>query len=245
MQTILTNGPSSNRLNIVFLSEGYTSAQLGQFAIDATNALNTLLSYQPYQEYRNFINAYAISAASIQSGSDHPPNSSANTYFNSTYDANSFITIPPDLTGQGKIDALLQTFVPRCQLPVLLVNDPYPGGSDGFDKTAICSVNSLSTYLTHETGHVLANLGDEYEGSYPGFPDTEEPNTTRSTNYSAIKWKAWISTEYTTTQLPQPLPMQTRSGLFTGAHYHGTGWYRPKLNCLMRNLGSPLLRCML
>src|SRR5437016_10068286 len=52
MQTILTNGPVSNRLNMVVLSEAYTTNVLGQFLIDATNAVNALLSYQPYAEYR-------------------------------------------------------------------------------------------------------------------------------------------------------------------------------------------------
>ena len=72
MQTILTNGPVSNRLNVVLLSEGYTSAQLTQFLVDATNAVNELLAHQPYQEYSNYFNAFAIQIASIQSGSDHP-----------------------------------------------------------------------------------------------------------------------------------------------------------------------------
>ena len=49
--------------------------------------------------------------------------------------------------------------------------------------------------LTHETGHVLANLSDEYTytNPYPGFPTTEEPNTTQQTNRTLIKWNAWIS----------------------------------------------------
>src|ERR1035441_2333673 len=72
MQTILTNGPISNRLNIVVLSEGYTASQLAQFLVDATNAVNVLLSHPPYQEYRNYFNAFAIKVASNQSGSDHP-----------------------------------------------------------------------------------------------------------------------------------------------------------------------------
>ena len=72
IQPILTNGPSSNRLNIVVLSEGYTAAQLGQFLADATNAVNVLLSHPPLQEYRNYFNAFAIQVASNESGSDHP-----------------------------------------------------------------------------------------------------------------------------------------------------------------------------
>jgi len=248
MQTILTNGPTSNRLNIVVLSEGYTTNQLAQFLVDATNTVNTLLSHAPYQEYRNYVNAFAIKVASNESGSDHPASGIYHdTYFNSTYDPVYYdlITIPTNSTGQGKVDALLQTFMPRCQLPVLLVNDPTDGGSDGFFKTAIASTGALAYeasigqpgILTHETGHVLANLGDEYTTLYPGFPDTEEPNTTQQTNRLLIKWKAWISA---TTPIPTPDAYGDGVvGLFQGAHYHTTNWYRPQLNCAMGALGVP------
>jgi hypothetical protein len=153
MQTILTNGPVSNRLNIVFLSEGYTNNELAQFSLDASNAVKALLSHQPYREYSNYFNAFAIKVASTNSGSDHPYNGIyKNTYFNSTYDAVSdrLITIPPNFAdanyshGQGKVDSLLQTFMPNGQLAVLLVNDIADGGSDGLDKTAIASVGWLT-----------------------------------------------------------------------------------------------------
>jgi hypothetical protein len=248
MQTILTNGPVSNRLNIVVLSEGYTSSQLAQFLVDATNAVNALLSHPPYQEYESYFNAFAIQVASNESGSDHPASGVFHdTYFNSTYDLVSdyLITIPAGSAGQGKVDALLQTFMPNCQLPILLVNDPTAGGSDGFYRTAIAStavlpyeMPPLPPYiLTHETGHVLANLGDEYTTPYPGFPDTEDPNTTQQTNRLLIKWKAWISTN---TPIPTPNTVGDGVvGLFEGAHYHTTNWYRPELNCAMGNLGVP------
>ena len=246
MQIILTNGPVLNRLNIVVLSEGYTTSQLAQFAVDATNAINALLSHAPYQEYRNYFNAYAIKVASNQSGSSHF-GATNDTYFHSSYDTNSdrLITIPPNFAdtnyshGQGKIDALLQTFMPNCHLPILLVNDVTDGGSDGFNKTAISSIGfELPEILTHETGHVLANLGDEYTNAAPGFPDTEEPNTTQQTNRLLIKWNAWISPS---TPIPTTPPDSYPNvvGLFQGAHYHTTGWYRPQLDCLMRDLYVP------
>jgi hypothetical protein len=247
MQTIITNGPVSNRLNIVILSEGYTTNQLPQFLVDATNAVNTLLSHSPYQEYSNYCNAFAIKVASNQSGSDHPSNGQfRDTYFNSTYDSNDrLITIPTNSTGQGRVDAFIQTNMPKCNLAVLLVNDLiYPGGSDGFDKTAIASTAAVATeiavqqpyILSHETGHVLANLGDEYTNSYPGFPNTEEPNTTTQTQRTLIKWNAWISTN---TPVPTPVGYTDVIGLFQGAHYHPTNWYRPKLNCAMGSAGTP------
>jgi hypothetical protein len=52
-----------------------------------------------------------------------------------------------------------------------------------------------------------------------------------------IKWNAWISTN-----TPIPTPENAGEGvvgLFEGAHYHTTGWYRPELNCLMGSLGVP------
>ncbi|PYJ01462.1 MAG: hypothetical protein DME25_18075, partial [Verrucomicrobia bacterium] len=226
---------------------GYTTNQLPQFLADATNAVNALLSHHPCQDYRSYFNAFAIKVASNESGSDHLNGPTyRDTYFNSSYDPFSdlLITIPPNDEdtnynhGQGKIDALLQTFMTNCHLPILLVNDTVYGGSDGFDKTAITALgNSSFEILTHETGHVLANLGDEYTYAYPGFPETEEPNTTTNTNPNSIKWKSWIST----TNIPTPptAEFSTVVGLFEGAHYHSNGWYRPKLNCAMGNFSSP------
>src|SRR5689334_10254459 len=176
MQTTLRNGAVSNRLNIVLLSEGYTTNQLPQFLMDATNAVNTLLSHPPYQEYASYCNAFAIGVASKQPGSDHPSYPQyRDTYFNSTFDAaDRLITIPTNSTGQGRVDALLASFMPRCHLAILMVNDPATGGSDGFSKTAIVSTRAMQVeaslgqpyILTHETGHVLANLGDEYTNAY-------------------------------------------------------------------------------
>lgn len=234
--TLVTNGPASNRLNVVFLSEGYTSGQLGMFLADATNTANILLTNAPFAEYAPYLNCYAIAVASAQAGSDHPAwPQFVNTYFDSSYDAGSdyLISIPSNASGQGKVDALLNTFMPAANLAILLVNDPNIGGSDGGGKTAIAAVSfMLGDILLHESGHVLAGLGDEYTAPNPGYPDIEEPNTTRETNRAAIKWNAWIDTN---TPVPTPTTYGSIVGLFEGAHYHTTGWYRPKLNCRMNS----------
>ena len=47
IQTIRTNGPTSSRINLVYLSEGYTTGQLPQFLVDATNTMNKLLTIPP------------------------------------------------------------------------------------------------------------------------------------------------------------------------------------------------------
>lgn len=239
---INTNGPATNRVNLVILAEGYLASQFAQFRTDATNVASQLLTNQPFAEYAPYFNVYAIAVASVQAGSDHPANGqSVNTYFNSSYDpfGDYYISIPAGATGQGKVDALLATYIPQADLVIMLVNDSTtPGGSDGGGKTALVSraaaFGSLRAILPHETGHVLANLGDEYSSPNPGYPDTEEPNTT--TNITSIKWAAWIEP---TTPTPTPPTSENleKVGLFEGAHYHTTGWYRPKINCLMRSFG--------
>ena len=123
LTTILTNGPTANRINLVVLSEGYTNGELAQFLVDATNVVNTLLSTQPYQEYSNYFNAFAISVASVESGSDFPSsNIVRNTYFNSTYDTWGIyylLSIPPNnwdtnyANGQGRVDSLLSSLMPE------------------------------------------------------------------------------------------------------------------------------------
>lgn len=248
ISALLINGPSSNRVNVVFLAEGYRTNEYAAFLSQATNALQHLLSGQPFAEYQTYFNAYAIAVPSVQSGSDHPINGAGgfrDTYFNSTYGYSDYlISIPPNEfdpdygNGQGRVAALLGAFVPNCHLAVMLVNDPTVGGSDGGGGVAISSVspNSMADFVVHESGHVLAGLGDEYTMPYPGFPDLEEPNTTRETNRAEIKWNAWIAAD---TPVPTPPLGQfaDRIGLFEGAHYHETGWFRPKLNCRMGNNG--------
>jgi hypothetical protein len=248
--TILTNGPASNRFNIVFLAEGYTASQTNIFGTEATNALNALLAWHPYQDFSNFFNAFGIFVPSVNSGSDHPAlGVTNNTYFNSSYDTayDYYVTIPPNAFdantnhGQAKVDSLLAKYMPRCALPILLVGDSTPGASDGGGRTAIAATNTgvgpMTDLLSHETGHVVANLGDEYNYDPLGtVPSAEEPNTTRETNWANIKWNAWISTN-TPVPTPPTYDYSAVVGLFEGAHYSPTNWYRPQLNCNMNTPG--------
>jgi hypothetical protein len=238
IQTLLNNGATADRINIVMFSEGYTSQQLSQYLTDASTLLNKLIEAQPFKEYSSYFNAFAIAVASKESGSDHPSrNFFRDTFFNSTYDSfdiQRLVTISG--AGRARVDSLLQLLMPEYDVVLMIVNDPEYGGSGGFP--AITSVNASAPELVvHELGHSFAGLGDEYSTPFPGYPDIEEPNTTQETRRDFIKWRAWIlnSTPFPT----PPLSPQYAAvvGLFEGAHYHDTGWFRPKLDCKMRVLG--------
>lgn len=246
--TILTKGPATKRINVVLLSEGYTTNQLPSFLVHATNAVKALFSFEPYREYSNYFNAVAIAVASAESGSDHPASAQfRNTYFNSSYGADNFVvTIPasnyPNTFGTGRIGNLLTNLVPEYDtnrdVAILLVNDPIDGGSGG-PLTIISRGVTQPEILAHENAHTIADLGDEYSaGVLDGNAIGEERNTTTQTNRPLIKWNAWIEP---TTPVPTPAtPSYANAiGLFEGAHYSAVGWYRPKQDCMMRTLGAP------
>ena len=247
LSTLVTNGPTTKRINLVFLAEGYTAGQSAQFTANARAVLQKLTTTPPFNEYSNYFNAFAIFVASTDAGSDHPASGIfRDTYFNSTFDSygiQRLVTIPPNdqdgdyANGKGKVDALLQTLLPDYDVALLVVNDPEYGGSGG--SVVITSTEATSPEIgVHEFGHTFANLGDEYDSAYPGYPDIEEPNTTQQTNRAQIKWNVWIlpSTLVPTPDVPAYYSVD---GLFEGAHYHTTGWFRPKHNCKMRALGIP------
>ncbi|MGE5313564.1 MAG: M64 family metallopeptidase [Acidobacteriota bacterium] len=238
MQPILTNGPTARRINIVYLSEGYTAAQLPRFLSDASKTLDAFFNTSPFHIYRPAFNAYAISVASADSGSDHPSRGEYHrTFFNSTYDTYGITRLVTlDNVGTKRVDSLLALHMPEYDIAIVIVNDPEYGGSGGFP--AVSSVHSASSEVViHELGHSFAGLGDEYWDPYPGYPDIEEPNTTRETARAKIKWRDWIDPS-TPVPTPNVSQYQMLVGLFEGAHYHATGWYRPMFSCKMRVLGA-------
>ncbi len=286
MTTLFSNGPTSNRVNVVLFAEGYKTNQSAQFLTDAAATVSNLLSTPPYNEYTNYFNAYAISVASVDSGSDHftPTTNLVNTYFNSSYDygyqipsqnTQRLITIPPndkDATynnGKGKIQALLTNqnlyaatnlllvtnVLPQLNATnrfiVLVVNDSQYGGSGQPPDTndslpfAVTSLgvdiqSGVSSFdiIAHESGHTLAGLADEYTNAYAGLTPVERPNATTNTVLANVPWKAWIING-----VPVPTPSTSDwtsfVGVFTGAQYHATSWYRPRYDCKMNHLGVP------
>ena len=242
---LVDNGPRESRINLVVLSEGYRSAELTQFEADARKLSTALFKVPHWGEYAALFNVFIIEVASNESGSDHPSQGVfKDTYFSSSFDSyglERLLTIPPndlisDYTlGQGRVAALLKQHVPDYDLVLMLVNDTTYGGSGG--SPAIASLNTQSAeILIHEIGHSYAGLGDEYDSPFPAYPDIEEPNTTRTTTRSELKWGAWVDSK---TPLPTPETSAYASvvGAFEGAHYHSSGWYRPKLSCKMNSLG--------
>lgn len=245
---LMDSGPTSQRINIVVFGDGYIAGQQAQFESDAQDLLDYLMTTEPFAGYDTYFNAYSIFVESNETGSDHPSiNYYRDTYFNGTFDSygiTRLTTIPPNnfngnyADGYGKVFDLVGTYMPEYDMILMLFNDTQYGGSGG--TIAISSINSSAPeVVAHEIGHSFGDLNDEYEDITPGYSGSESPNTTAETNPNLIKWRDWILPE---TPIPTPESFLYGSdvGLFEGACYEPTGWYRPKLSCKMRSLGYPL-----
>jgi hypothetical protein len=240
--TVQNNGPRAERINIVFLSEGYTTADMPNFATHVNNAMNTLFTKEPWAQYRSYCNVFRIEIASNQSGCDNGNTSGSggtrDTYFNAGFNTPSVTQL---LTlgsgGATKAYNLLNTHVPEYDVPVVLVNDTKYGGAGG--SISVASVHSSSALVVeHEIGHSFANLADEYDTEYLIYSPAERSNNTAQTTRELIRWNHWIDA---TTPLPTPetSTYDALAGIFEGSMYRTTGWYRPHNNSLMKNLNRP------
>ncbi len=241
---ILVNGDTADKVNIVFLGDGYTSAQMALYLSDVQNATNALFLSPPYSNYESFFNVYAIEIPSVESGTDHPYTAAdcpgglstfyRDTYFNTTFDYGGIHRLLVAQDYEAVYSVLADNF-PAWDVVFLVVNHSYYGGSGGAFAT-FSTHSSAAEIAIHEVGHSFADLADEYE--YGGMPGYEAPNATAETTRELIKWTDWIEAS---TPVPTPWTPQYESviGLFEGAVYNALGWYRPKLDCKMRSLGIP------
>ena len=236
------HGSRGQRLNLVFLSEGYTAAEMPKFAADVAGAVGFLFAKEPWQQYRSYCNIYRIEVASNQSGCDNGATGGEgvlrDTYFNTGF-SNAKVPqfLGTDATGVDRAYTLLNAQVPEYDIPILLVNDTKYGGAGG-DMTIVSTHPLGSAVVEHELGHSLALLQDEYDADYPEYVPAEAPNITAETERGAIKWKHWIDEE-TPLATPETAEYDGVVGLFEGAMYRASGWYRPHNNSVMRALNRP------
>jgi hypothetical protein len=229
VDTIQNNGLPTKRVKLVFLSDGYTSAQLPDFITRVNNFKNNFFGQSPLSNYRNFFNVYAIKVPSMESGVKHPgtatditenltthPVLSVNTYFNSTFDYLGIHRLVYPQNGAAIFNVLGSNF-PNYNQVFVFANSSFYGGSGGDIATATVNNNSDEVAI-HEIGHSFAVLADEYLIGGQG----ERANRTKITDSTTLKWKNWLG------------------GNGIGIYPVGIeGWQRPHQNCKMQFLNVP------
>jgi MYXO-CTERM domain-containing protein len=237
-QALLESGTSGNRVDFVIVGDGYTAMQQAKFYADAAAVAQSLQTTSTYASYAPVFNVWALFVPSTESGADDP---ATGMMVDTAFDAAYGVAGIDYLMGvsDGKVLTEITERFPAFDVPICIVNADKYGGSGGI--VAVASTHEQSVQiLEHELGHTFANLADEYETPYPGFPPGDsEPNVALEENLTPLKWESWVPPG---TPIPTPDGAATSDyapvGAYEGARYLETGIYRPTLNCLMRELGK-------
>ncbi len=233
-------GPDANRIDMVFLGDGYTA---GQLSTTYTANVGGLVDYlfngglvtDPFGRYRNFFNIYQVNVASAQSGADDPATGTqVNTALNATYRFDGFtdrLLYISDTLGFNVMNAALAGTGITADMRFVAVNASQYGGGGG--QFAVFAGNNPSSFdvALHEMGHSFAHLADQYDyndGTTYSGPEFSEPDVTISP--SGTKWAAWLGYDQ---------PGIGVIGAYQGAHYSQFGAFRPSFNSKMRGLDQP------
>ncbi len=248
-ETLIDHGPSANRVDLVFLGDGYTRARLPKFRQDVQLVLNELLGQPPLNNYARYFNVHVVDVVSRDSGIDHPnveePKYSIfrDTALDMTYN---FAGVPDCIysTRPQRITEAAQLAPQPADIILVLVNDiRYGGCSSSPIAVAAMSRNGYGpATLAHEFGHAFGLMGDEYVRDPPSHykPEYGEPdylNLTIQTQRPLIKWNVWM---------PEGIPLPTfdptqgfPAGLYEGGFTFQTGIFRSTYTSRMADITQP------
>ncbi len=237
---ILYSGPSSNKVDIVILPEGYTKSEMETFRKDCERLIEYFFNQSPFKENKNKFNVWGVEAPSEQSGTDFP----AKGIWNKTLLNTNFSTFGTErylMTMDNKSVRDAASNVPYDQIYILVNTNEYGGGAI-YNYYSVCVNSNLYSekVFVHEFGHGFASLADEYvtdDVSYQNFYNLEvEPvdvNLTTLVNFDA-KWKKFVDAD-TPIPTPESPEYKNKVGAFEGGGYVAKGIYRPMMDCIMRS----------
>ena len=238
-------GPFETALDIVFVSEGYTEAELPSYRAAVADIVAGL---EARSDYGPIFDRITINRVDVRSRESF-------LYAGGNTDTAFDIEVKPDgliwfKSQDGLEEARSRLFPVRADVSVVIVNTSVPSGG-GYAENVIvfgfANVPYAVDVVGHELGHALFNLDDEYSPT-DGCDRAVQlgPNISRSAERAELPWRVLVDDDV---PLPTPSdpagPHAARVGAFEGARYCETGLFRSSLRCNMNGLGElcPVCRC--
>ncbi len=208
--TIEKNGDPAQKLDLAFLGEGYTAAELDKCEKDVRRLADGVFTYSPFKERRKDFNVWAVCSPSLESGVSHPSRDiHRGTLFDSTFGV--FGTERYALSFNNRAIRTVASLVPYDVLGIVMNYDQYGnGGIFGLYASVSIDYPTGVQVFVHEFGHHFADLGDEYyfNANVAYAPATIRvepwpPNITALLDPQNLKWKALVAPD---TPIPTPWP---------------------------------------
>jgi hypothetical protein len=197
--TLLQNGPSASKVDLLILGDGYTAAEREKFVRDAKHLVEILFATSPFKEHQADFNVWGLCPPAAESGISRP---STGVHRRSPIGA-SYDTFGSEryvLTFDNAAFRDAASYAPYDVVEILANGKTYGGGGI-FGQYATVAADSLwAPYVfVHEFGHHFAGLADEYYTSdvayLPSADRTEpwEPNVTALKDPDHLKWKDLVT----------------------------------------------------
>ncbi|MBQ46206.1 MAG: hypothetical protein CMP10_01695 [Zetaproteobacteria bacterium] len=180
--TIVDSGPAKNRIDVVFMGDGYTVEEKQKFFSDMQRMVDDIFRDKTFRSYLPLFNIHLVFRASNESGIGKN-NIAKDTAYGLYRAGNTLRAIYPSDKRALRNSC---SKAPGCDYPVVIANDPYYGGLGGEFAISTSSVTSGTKVLRHELGHNFGRVGEEYDGG--GYFGANYSKRLRN-----LSWKHWTT----------------------------------------------------
>lgn len=196
-------GNAPEFVDIAVVSANYSQANMAAFRNDFERVKTYVLNVEPYKSRANQIKFFAVETTQDMGCSR--PNASARQVL---------------VCDHAKVSQAVRTASVPSDAVMVLVNDPEYGGAAYIEDNMgfVSNSSEMPKTFTHELGHALSALDDEYSYNTIGTID----NATHQNCYAGTP------------------PAQAWQGIVQSNEYakecHNSNWYRSSPNSIMRSL---------
>ncbi|KAI0927498.1 hypothetical protein AcV5_008025 [Taiwanofungus camphoratus] len=185
VEPLIGSGHPSNRVDLVFFSDGYTTEERGKFIADANRLAMDISGNQTFNTVKPLLNFWAAFVPSNESGigtGGQPKDTPFGLYRDGTELRGVYYSKPEVAR------AACYSLGDKCDYPILMGNDPLYGGLGGEFTVITPSLANGALVLRHELGHSIIGVGEEYDGGYAYFGVDAAHNLSEP-----IPWSHWLT----------------------------------------------------
>jgi hypothetical protein len=233
IRTLISNGSPAQKVDLVFVGDGYTASQMKDLERDARAAADSLFSYPLFKDYKSYFNVHVAHVPSIAE-----TGGKMRFAFGSKRNESRGLVL---LENKDKVWGVVSK-APACDVPIVI--STVPGRAHASD--IVCLPGRSYEPLAHELGHFIGKLGDEYDSNSmlndrypnPSGRDLDYPNLSldgyidpanRETIRKTAKWGHFLD-------LPGAFPLVSA---YQGGNHQVIGVWRPTFSCIMGQDGAP------
>jgi hypothetical protein len=245
---LLRSAANPSKLNLVIIGDGFTATDQAAYNTFVNNVVIRDLFSETgsgvYRETMNAFNIFRVNADSQQSGittvdANGNVTNSVNTFLGYRFSGEwKRCWMEPGPNSISTLTSTLDNLVPGWTYAFVILNTTSFGGCRNGNRLAITRGVGW-TVAAHEMGHMVGNLGDEYDNEGKDYTSGEPSNAnlTINTDRATLKWRAFVNPA---TVLPTPSGFGGDSDDDAGAFEGGkgsfaTGVFRPSFDDRMNS----------